>query len=258
MKKTLTLAHNTFREAIRERLLYNLAIFAIVLIAASLTISKLTLGEQFRIIANVGTSSTQVFGTLIAVFMGVGLLSRELDRRTCYPILARSVGRGHFILGKYAGLMAVLALNALVMAAATAAVLLVYTGKASFLSTAFAVTFWLLFLQFAICAGFAMLFTSFSTATLSVIFTLAFVAAGHVFSEVRNFWLQNKDAGLKPLVNVLDYVLPNMGLLDVKEAFTYGDPLTISSILTRSCYGIAYAGVLVALAALVFSRKDVQ
>ncbi len=258
MIKTLTLAHNTLREALRERLMYNLVVFAIVLIAASLTISRLTIGEQFRIIANIGTSSTQIFGTLIAVFMGVGLLSRELDRRTCYPILARPVGRGRFIVGKYTGLMAVLALNVLVMAAATAAVLLLYTGNAGFLSRAFAATFWLLFVQCAVCAGFAMLFSSFSTATLATIFTLAFVAAGHVFSEVRSFWLQSKDVEMKPLVRVLDFLLPNMGLLDVKEAFTYGDSLTISSILERSAYGLAYAGVLVALAAVVFSRRDVR
>ncbi len=92
MTRTIALIRNTAREAMRERLMYNLGVFAIVLTVASLTISRLTLGEQFRIIANTGTSSTQVFGTLIAVFMGVGLLSRELDRRTCYPVLASTPG----------------------------------------------------------------------------------------------------------------------------------------------------------------------
>jgi Cu-processing system permease protein len=258
MTQILTLARNTFREALRERLMYNLVVFAVILIAGSLTISQLTLGEQFRIIANVGTSSTQVFGTLIAVFMGVGLLSRELDRRTCYPVLARPVSRAQFIVGKYLGLMAVLALNVLVMACATAAVLLLYTHGTKFLGAAFGGVFWLLLAQFGICAGFAVLFSSFSTATLATIFTLALVAAGHVFSEVRGFWLQSDLVTMKPLVKVLDFVLPNMGLLDLKEAFTYGDPVTASTIAARTAYGAAYAGVLVVLAAIVFSRRDVR
>ena len=258
MNRTLAILRNTLREALRERLMYNLAIFAVVLIGGSLTISQLTLGEQFRIVANVGTSSTQVFGTLIAVFMGVGLLSRELDRRTCYPVLARPVSRSQFIVGKYLGLMAVLALNVAVMATATAAVLFAYTRGLSFLSLAFASAFWLLLLQFAVCAGFAVLFSSFSTATLATIFTLTLVAAGHVFSEVRTFWLRTELVGMKKLVRVLDFLLPNMGLLDLKEAFTYGDPVAAGSVAVRSAYGLCYAGLLVALAALVCSRKDVR
>ncbi len=258
MTRTLAILGNTLREALRERLMYNLVVFAVILIGGSLTISQLTMGEQFRIVANVGTSSTQIFGTLIAVFMGVGLLARELDRRTCYPVLARPVSRAQFIVGKYLGLMAVLALNVAVMAAATAAVLLLYTRGLSFLSLAFAGAFWLLYLQFAICAGFAVLFSSFSTATLATIFTLTLVASGHVFSEVRTFWLRAEQVGMKQLVRVLDFLLPNMGLLDLKEAFTYGDPVTPGSVAARSAYGLCYAGLLVALAALVFSRKDLR
>lgn len=258
MTELAALVRNTVREALRERLMYNLAVFAVVLIAGSLTISQLTLGEQFRIIANVGTSSTQVFGTLTSVLLGVGLVSRELDRRTCYPILARPVSRARFIVGKYLGLVAVLALNVAVMAAATATMLALYTGGGRFLGLAFAGAFWLLLVQFAVCAGFAVLFSAFTTATLATIFSLTLVAAGHVFSEIRTFWLRADQVGMKPLVRVLDFVLPNMGLLDLKEALTYGDPVAAAALASRSAYGIAYAALLVGLAGVVFSRKDVR
>ncbi len=258
MSELIALVRNTVREALRERLMYNLAVFAVVLIAGSLTISQLTLGEQFRIIANVGTSSTQVFGTLTSVLLGVGLVSRELDRRTCYPILARPVSRARFITGKYLGLVAVLALNVVVMAAATGIMLALYSHGLAFLGLSFLGAFWLLLLQFAVCAGFAVLFSSFSTATLATIFSLTLVAAGHVFSEVRTFWLRTEQVGMKQLVRVLDFVLPNMGLLDLKEALTYGDPVAAGSLASRSAYGLAYAALLVALAGLVFSRKDVR
>jgi ABC-type transport system involved in multi-copper enzyme maturation permease subunit len=258
--KILAIAANTLREALRERLMYNLVVFGLLLIAGSLTISQLTLGEQFRIIADISTSSTQAFGTLIAVFLGVALVSRELDRRTCYAILARPVSRAGFIVGKYLGLLATLALNVLVMALVSALMLFIYTGNTGFLGLGFLGAFGLMMVQLAVCAGFAVLFATLSTPTLAVIFTLSVVGAGHAFSEVRAFWLQSSHSQvqLRWLVRVLDFTLPNMGLLDVKEALTYGDPLRLSSLLTRFAYGAFYAAIIVSLAALVFSRKDVR
>jgi Cu-processing system permease protein len=252
------IAGNTVREALRERLMYNLVVFALILIAGALTISQLTLGEQFRIIANVGTSSAQVFGTLIAVFVGVGLVSKEMDRRTCYPILARPISRAAFVVGKYLGLLSVLAVNTAVMMLVSAATLFVYTHDGRFAGAPFFACYALLLVQFAVCAAFAVLFSSFSTATLATIFTLSAVAAGHVFSDVRAFWLRSTQAGMKPLVHVLDVVLPNMGLLDLKEAFTYGDVVGSASLGLRLLYGVGYAGVVIALACLVFSRRDIR
>jgi ABC-type transport system involved in multi-copper enzyme maturation permease subunit len=255
---TLAIATTTFREAVRERLLHNLLVFAVLLVIGSLTISQLTLGEQFRIIANMGTSATQVFGTLIAVFLGVGLVTREIDRRTCYPALARPVSRAGFVVGKYLGLLIVLALNVGLMAVATAVVLLAYRGSPSFLDGAYLAAFALTAVQLAVCGAFAVLFSTFTTATLASIYTLSVVGAGWLFGEVRAFWLTAKQTDLKGLVHVLDYLLPNMALLDVKEAVTYGDPVTLGSVLARAAYGCGYAAVLVLLATVVFTRRDIR
>jgi ABC-type transport system involved in multi-copper enzyme maturation permease subunit len=256
--KTLTIAANTVREALRERLLYNLVVFAVVLTAGSLGISLLTLGDQTRIVADVGTGSAQLFSTLIAVFVGVSLMSRELERRTSYALLARPVSRAEFVIGKYLGLLATLALNLLVMAAATAAVLLVHRGDLAGLGTALVAAHLVMLAQLAICGAFAVLFATHSTATLATIFTLSLVGAGHVFGEVRLFWLRAPDVDMKWLVHVFDVVLPNLALLDLKAAVTYGDPVSAASVLHRLGYGFGYAAVVVAIAALVFSRKDVR
>ncbi len=256
--RVIAIARNTFAEALRERLLYNLLVFAALLTAGSLTVSQLTLGDQFRIIADVATSSTQIFGTLIAVFLGVGLVTREIDRRTCYAVLARPVSRAGFVLGKYLGLLATLGLNVLVMAAVSLAVLALHRQGFGFLAPAFGYAFALLVMQFAVCLGFAALFSTFTTSTLATIFTLTLVGAGHLFAGVRNFWLQSHEARLKALAHVLDFLLPNFGLLDLKEAVTYADPVSFGSFLSRLAYGAGYAGALVALAALVFTRRDVR
>jgi len=258
MNRTLAIAGNTLREALRERLLYNLVFFAVAVTVASLTVSRLTLGEQFRIIADVATSSTQVFGLLISVFLGVSLVSRDLDRRTCYALLARPVSRTEFVLGKFVGLLATAGLNLLVMAAVSALALLSYRGDASFLGSGYLAAFGLMLAQFAVAVALAVLFASFTTSTLATIFTLSVLASGFLFSEVREFWLSAQQAEMKQLVHVLDVFLPNMGLLDAKEALTYGDPVTLGSTLTRAAYGLGYAAVLMTLAAAAFSRKDIR
>lgn len=258
MTRALAIAGNTLREALRERLLYNLVFFAVAVTAASLTVSRLTLGEQFRIIADVSTSSTQVFGLLISVFVGVSLVAREIDRRTCYALLARPVSRAEFVLGKFLGLLGTTALNLLVMGTVSALVLLLYQGDLGFLRSGFFAAFGLMLAQFAIAVGFAVLFASFTTPTLATIFTLSALASGFLFSEVRGFWLKADQVELKQIVHVLDVLLPNMGLLDAKEALTYGDPVSLGSALARAGYGLGYAAVLVVLAAVVFGRKDVR
>jgi ABC-type transport system involved in multi-copper enzyme maturation permease subunit len=257
MTRTLAIATTTLREALRERLFHNLLVFAVLLVMGSLTISQLTLGEQYRIIADIGTSATQVFGTLIAVFLGVGLVSKEIDRRTCYAALARPVSRASFVAGKYLGLVATLSINVALMALATAAVLVLYRGGSA-LSWAYLATFVLIAVQLAVCGAFAVLFSTFTTATLSSIMTLALVAAGWLFGEVRSFWLQARQVELKPLVRVLDFVLPNMTLLDLKETVTYGDTVSLGSFLARGAYGAAYAATLLLLAAVVFTRRDIR
>jgi Cu-processing system permease protein len=258
MTQTWAIAVTTIREAVRERLFHNLLVFAILLVIGSLTISQLTLGEQFRIIANIGTSATQIFGTLIAVFLGVGLVTREIDRRTCYPALARPVSRTGFVVGKYLGLVVTLALNVALMALATGLMLLVHHGAATSLGRSYAAAFFLTGVQLAICGAFAVLFSTFTTATLASIYTLAIVAAGWLFGEVRSFWLQARQVELKSLVKVLDVLLPNMSLLDLKESVIYGDPVSPGSILARAAYGVGYAATLLLLAAFLFSRRDIR
>jgi ABC-type transport system involved in multi-copper enzyme maturation permease subunit len=262
LRTTLAISANTIREALRERLLYNLLVFAVVLTGGSLTFSQLTLGEQFRIISDVATSSTQLFATLIAVFLGVSLFARELDRRTCYAVLARPVSRAGFVVGKAAGVLATVGVNVAIMAVVTGLVLWTYTRTflpdRAFLGGTFAAVFLMIVMQSAICVAFAVLFAGMTTPTLAVIATLALVASGFLFGEVRTFWLQSRQVEMKGLVQVLDYLLPNMALLDLKEALTYDDPVTAASVLRRTAYGAAYAGTILALAAFGFSRKDVR
>jgi Cu-processing system permease protein len=183
------LAWLTIREAVRQKLAVNLLVFAVALVTSSYMISTLTFGEQYRIITDIGLTAMEVFGTLIAVFLGAGLISRDVERRTVYPILAKPVSRAAYVTGRYAGLVATTTLNLVVMATCFVAVLAFYLrGFAFVVETPLAATLVATAIQFAMIAAVAVFFSAFSTATLSAIFTLSLVVAGHLASDLVRQW----------------------------------------------------------------------
>ena len=121
--KTWAVVANTFREAIRDKVLYNLVFFALLVMGASVVIGNMTLGESIKIILDLSLAAMSVFGLLIAIFVGIGLVHKEIQRRTLYMLLARPISRRNFVIGKYLGLMLVIALNVAIMTAALLALM---------------------------------------------------------------------------------------------------------------------------------------
>src|SRR5260221_10127743 len=124
MKATAAIAVNVFRESVRDKVLYNLVVFASLLIGASYLLGQLTAGQDVKIIKDLGLAATSVFGLFIAVFIGIGLVSKEVERRSIYGLLPKPIHRYQLVLGKYVGLSLTLVVNVAVMAAALYAVLL--------------------------------------------------------------------------------------------------------------------------------------
>lgn len=258
MNKISAIARVTVQEAVRQRLAVNLLVFALALVAASLTISRLTFGEQYRIIVDVGLSSMEVFGTLIATFLGAGLIARDVERRTLYPVVAKPVSRAQYLAGRYLGLVATTTWNLLLMAAMLAAVLAYHTGGPGFLGDSpFLLVMVSLVVRFAVVGAVATLFSAFSTTTLAAIFTLALVVAGHLSSDLVRYWAeQGTLAGV--LGRTAFLAIPNLEALNWKEAMVYRDVLPPGVALTGLGYGLLYAGACVALAAAVFTRRDLR
>jgi len=258
MSRIAAIAAVTVREAIRQKLAVNLLVFAVALVAASATISDLTFGEQYRIIADIGLSSMEIFGTLIAVFLGAGLVARDVERRTVYPVIAKRVSRAQYVVGRYLGLVATLTLNMLVMALVFATVLAVYTRGLGFLgdSPFFAVLASMV-VRFAVVSAVATFFSCFSTVTLAAIFALSLVVAGHLSSDLVRYWSsQGPVAGAVGKVAYL--IVPNLEALNLKEAMVYKDHVPASFALTGVAYGLCYAAAVVAFAAAIFTRRDLR
>ncbi len=258
MKNIVTIARVTVREALRQKLAVNLLVFAVALVSASLIISTLTFGEQYRVIANIGLTAIEVFGTLIAVFLGAGLVAGDVERRTVYPIVAKPVSRAQYVAGRYLGLVATTTLNLAVMAVFFVGVLGFYLKGVGFVrDSPLIATLVGIAVQLAMIAAVAVLFSTFTTATLSAIFTLSLVVAGHLASDLVRYW-SKQGAATAWLGKALYVVVPNLEALNFKESMVYRDALPLGSTAAAFLYGVLYTAGVVAVAAAIFSRRDLR
>ena len=248
---TLAIAGMTLREALRRKVQVNLLVFGVFLLAATYFISELTLGEMHRIISDLGLSSMELVGTLLAVFLGANLIAGDIERRVIYSVVAKPVSRTQYLLGRYLGVSAVLVLNLAVMAGALSAVLAFDARSAAPLDRALFAAFAAMGLQLLVVAAVAVLFSSLTSTTLAAIFTLSLVIAGHLSGEMRALWT-GEGAWLGRL---LWYLLPNLGALSLNELVIYHRPVPPSAWIAGA-YGILYAASAIAIAAVILERRD--
>jgi ABC-type transport system involved in multi-copper enzyme maturation permease subunit len=243
---------NTFREAIRDKVLYNLVFFAILMIGASSLLGKLSIGEQVKIIKDMGLASTSLFGVLIAVFVGVGLVYKELEKRTIYTIISKPIHRHEFILGKFLGLTFVLLVNIVIISASLILMLFLMTGE-------FEVRLLLavlpIFFELFTITALAMLFSTFSTPFLSSIFTLAFFIIGHLGMDIKTLGAKGTPL-VKFITSGLYYLLPNLDNLDIKERVIYGLPVGVKFLSLSILHAIVYMTAVLFLAIIIFQKRD--
>ena len=260
------IALQVFRESVRDKVFYNLVLFAVLLIAASYLIGQLTAGQEVKIIKDLGLGATQVFGLFIAVFIGIGLVSKEVERRSIYSLLAKPVRRHELILGKYAGLVLTLAVNIVVMAVALYAVL----GYMSWVETeefrqsweapatdpAMLLAIFLIFAQLMLVTAIALFFSTFSGPILAAVLTFGLVGVGHFNADLRNFENVVDSRAVAYLARALYYGLPNLAPFDVKAEVVHAQPGSLGYGALTTGYAVAYIAALLLAAMFIFSRRD--
>jgi ABC-type transport system involved in multi-copper enzyme maturation permease subunit len=253
--RTWAVAANTFREAIRERILYNLVVFAIVMTLAGLLLGQLSIRQDEKIVKDVGLAAMDLFGNLIAVFIGTGLVSKEIERRSLYPLLAKPLTRDEFLVGKFAGLAFTLLVNLALMTAGLYATLLLTGRRADPLLLA---AVYPLYLGLLLVVAFALLFSTVSSSSaLASVFTVGALLAGRYSDVIRN--MRDVAPGVPPwLVEALYSVLPNFRNFDFKDRVAYGDPVSPEVLGWITLYGAAYAAVVLGIALAAFRSRDFQ
>ena len=260
------IAVHVFKDSVRDRVLYNLALFAVLMISASYLIGKLTAGQDLKIIKDLGLAATDLFGLCIAVFIGIGLVAKEVERRSIYTILSKPVRRHELILGKYCGLVLTLAVNLAVMAIALYAVLAYMSlteseafkrgWEAPATDLAMLKAFFLIFVRLALITAVALFFSTFSSPILSAVLTLGLYVVGHFNQDLRDFEAVVDSRAAAVLARGLYFALPNLGPFDVKAEVVHAQPVTIEYIGLTTAYAGAYIALLLLAAMFIFSRRD--
>jgi len=251
--RILAIAMNTVREAIRHRVLYTLLFFALGLIGTGVLLSTLSYVESDRILQDVGFAAIRVFAVAIAIFVGIGLVHREVDRRTIFTILSKPISRSEFLLGKYAGLLLTLWLQIAVMSLGFAAISWLSGAP---LTATHAAALALIGVEVAIVVAIALFFSSFTSPMLASLFTAALWLIGHLSRDLRNLGAQSDLASIKRATELLYRALPDLGAFDLTVHAARSVPIALSDVVLPVVYAAGYAVVVLIAATWVFERRD--
>ncbi|HJQ30996.1 MAG TPA: ABC transporter permease subunit [Pyrinomonadaceae bacterium] len=250
------IARNTFREAVRDRVLYNLVLFVLLLTGGAVFLGELSAAQEEKIIVDMGLSAMLLFGVFIAIFVGVGLVYKEIERRTIYAIFSKPVGRGEFLLGKYLGLCLTLAVNVAVMGAGVSLALLYVRGGWHPLVLDIWPAVALLYVELMILVAVALLFSSFSSPALSALLTFFVFVIGHFSAELKNLSATVGGGASRFVFAAVYYLLPNLSNYAYITAASHGQRPTAANFAAAVLYGLAYIAVLLAASTLVFKRRN--
>lgn len=254
LKRIFSIASNTFREAVRDRVLYNLVLFVLLITASAVFLGELTAGQEARTIVNLGLGACLIFGAFISIFVGVSLVSKEIEKRTVYAIFSKPISRAEFILGKYFGLCLTLLVNVLVMGVGVSLALLYVGGKD------FALLIWgaifLIYLELTVLIAVAILFSSFSSPALSALLSFFVFIIGHFSASLNDLAGNLGSTFAKYFFGAIYYVLPNLSLFVFRTETAHAMTPPASMVFGALGYAAVYVAILLVITILIFSRRN--
>lgn len=253
MRAVWVIAKNTFREIIRDRILYGICVFALFLLGISLALGQLSFAEQARISADFGFTGIQIGVCVLAVFVGSTLVAREIEKQTILTLLARPISRTQFLMGKFAGL-------SLVILTIMVGLGLVLLGVVAFLNLSikwnFLVALFGVFLEADILLAFALLFGTFSRPIMTVIFTVSLFLIGHWVNSLYFFIEKSTSSSFKMIGTVITKIVPNLEMFNWRSAPIYDSVIPLTQILHSLAYAVGWIVFLSVLTSLIFRRRD--
>lgn len=248
------IASNVVREVLRDRVLYLALLFAMVILGAALLLPEVSAGSEGKILLDLGMALIGLFGLVVAVFVGTGLLNKEIEKRTVLVLMAKPMSRTEFIVGKHLGSSAVLAILVALMTAVFFVVLSWQQLDYPWGSLAVAAVY--LLLELSLITAVAILFGVFTSSLIATLLTFAVYFMGH-FSQNLVILSRTVEApGLQRLMQGLYLIFPDLTRLDLKNTAVYGSLPSASTLLLNAGYGLTYTILLLTLATLIFSRRQ--
>jgi ABC-type transport system involved in multi-copper enzyme maturation permease subunit len=251
-------AINTFREAVRDRVLYNLVLFALLMIGAAILVGGVSVGIVQLVIINLGLSSISIFGLVMAIFIGVGLVYKEIEKRTLYSLLAKPIRRWQFLVGKYAGLLLTLVVNTAFMTLGLAAAFFYVGGHIERANLSILTAIYFILLELAMVTALAMFFSCFSSPMLSTLYTLAIYIAGVFANDIHGIGEFTTSPAVLAVTRAIYYLVPNFHNFNAIATAAHGDPIPFALIWQNSLYAALYILLLLIASSAVFSRRNLK
>ncbi len=275
MGKVWSIAYNTFREAIRNRILYILLIFAIILILSSLVLGELTIGQHDRVIKDIGLATINIFSIIIAIFVGITLIYSEVDKKTIYTVISKPIKRWQYILGKYLGLLGTIYVIITLMALVFF-VLIALTPRVSFSGYLLLPIFYN-YLELSIITAMAVMFSSFTTPLLSGVYTLILFISGRLCNDLGREIIRLRarlEQGIIPeeevlgeqikifIMDIVYRIIPNLENFNVRSQVVHAENLPEVISVAFNPFLIPYAGfysaLLLVIGIFIFNNKNLK
>ena len=254
MTKLYAIAINTMREAIRNKVLYSILFFAVLMVAVSAVFGAASIGDQMKFVKDFSLMSISLFGVIIAVVLGVSMLHKELGKKTIFNILSKPVPRWQFIAGKFCGLLVTLMLVVLLMSSGLIAFLAAFEGQ---IDWGLLLAAGMSLLELMVLIAVALLFSSIVvTPTLAGLFTAAAFIAGRSVYLLDHFFTDEYSGVVRHLTTMLYWILPHLDRLNIADNIVYGTYFDPSYYLAAFAYAVAYAGAVLLVSAAIFSRRE--
>ena len=253
LSRIYALANNTFREAIRNKLLYTLLGFSVVMISSGVVLATLSYVEVHEILQDMGLAAIRFFSAGIAIFVGIGLIHNEVDRRTIFTILSKPVSRNEFLVGKWAGLTFTVWLLLALMAGAFAMVSLLAgapLGLDHFVAIA------LIGLELMVVVALATFFSSFTTPMLAALFSIGLWMIGHLSRDLHALGQQSDVGSVTAMANFVFVLMPDFEVFNKTLEAVHGLPIDSGEIGLAFVYAVGYTVCTLILGAMIFSRRD--
>jgi ABC-type transport system involved in multi-copper enzyme maturation permease subunit len=253
MTRILSIAQVTWREAVRDRVLYSVLFFAATVILVAAVLDHMTVGQSGRVVLDLGLAGIHLCGVFVAIFLSISLLARDIARKTLHVVLAKPVGRTAYLCGKYLGLVFTLGVIVAVMAVVLAVPCAVL-GQMPGLAYVNAVA--MIWVELAVLVGIAMLFGSITGPFLAGMFTLGLFLIGHLSRGLEALGAQSGDPLLATLSRMVHLGLPDLSVFDFKVGALHGTLPLAADLGLALAYAAGCTVALVAFASLVFARRD--
>jgi ABC-type transport system involved in multi-copper enzyme maturation permease subunit len=253
LRRILAIGWQTLTEARRNKVFYSIFLFALIVILNSFLFTEVTITTMDRVLKDTGIAAINIFALALTIFTGVGVINREVDRRSIYTIVSKPIARFEFIVGKYVGLLAIMLFTCGTM---FLGLLIVLKGYRTEIHPAAFVSFLGIFLEVAVLGAFAVLCSSFTSSFVSAFLCVAVYISGHLSPELLFFAKKSEDAVVRAFGHAIYYGIPNLERFNYKYHITYDVSVAPEILIRTSLYALAWVAVFITTSVVIFSRRD--